>query len=173
MWNGQAHTVGEHPFGTSTGFPAAPTRRIVNFAFASNLHRVQQVVDAAARFNRKVAFVGRSMVKNVELARELGYLHADDKTIIDIEEISGVPAGSLVVMTTGSQGEPFSGLVLMSRGEHRVITLTEKDVVAIFATPVPGNEKMVSSTINRLFSCGCEVVYEKESDSRLRTCGQG
>jgi len=138
------------------------TRRIVISAFASNLHRVQQVVDAAARFNRKVAFVGRSMVKNVELARELGYLHADDKTIIDIEEISGVPAGSLVVMTTGSQGEPFSGLVLMSRGEHRVITLTEKDVVAIFATPVPGNEKMVSSTINRLFSCGCEVVYEKE-----------
>lgn len=138
------------------------SRRIVISAFASNLHRVQQVVDAAARFNRKVVLVGRSMVKNVDLARELGYLHADDKTIVDIEDIGKVPPGSLVVMTTGSQGEPFSGLVLMSRGEHRVITLTEKDVVAIFATPIPGNEKMVSSTINRLFACGCEVVYEKE-----------
>lgn len=138
------------------------TRRIIISAFASNLHRVQQVVDAAARFNRKVALVGRSMVKNVELARDLGYLHTDDKTLVDIEEISKVPAGSLVVMTTGSQGEPFSGLVLMSRGEHRVISLTEKDVVAIFATPVPGNEKTVSNTINRLFACGCEVVYEKE-----------
>lgn len=138
------------------------SRRIVISAFASNLHRVQQVVDAAARFNRKVVLVGRSMVKNVELARELGYLHTDDKTIVDIEDIGKVPPGSLVVMTTGSQGEPFSGLVLMSRGEHRVITLTEKDVVAIFATPIPGNEKMVSNTINRLFACGCEVVYEKE-----------
>ena len=138
------------------------SRRIVISAFASNLHRVQQVVDAAARFNRKVALVGRSMVKNVELARELGYLHAEEKTIVDIEDISKVPPGSLVVMTTGSQGEPFSGLVLMSRGEHRVITLTEKDVVAIFATPIPGNEKTVSNTVNRLFACGCEVVYEKE-----------
>ena len=138
------------------------TRRIIISAFASNLHRVQQVVDAAARFNRKVALVGRSMVKNVELARELGYLQADDKTILDMEDLSSVPAGSQVIMTTGSQGEPFSGLVLMSRGEHRFVTLTEKDVVAIFATPVPGNEKTVSNTINRLFACGCEVVYEKD-----------
>lgn len=138
------------------------SKRIVISAFASNLHRVQQVVDAAARFNRKVVLVGRSMIKNVELARELGYLNADDKVMVDLEDIASVPRGSLVVMTTGSQGEPFSGLVLMSRGEHRAITLTDKDVVALFATPVPGNEKMVSNTINRLFSCGCEVVYEKE-----------
>ncbi|NLA90982.1 MAG: ribonuclease J [Synergistaceae bacterium] len=138
------------------------SKRIVISAFASNLHRVQQVVDTAARFNRKVVLVGRSMIKNVELARKLGYLHADDKVLVDLEDINSVPRGSLVVMTTGSQGEPFSGLVLMSRGEHRAVTLTDKDVVALFATPVPGNEKMVSNTINRLFSCGCEVVYEKE-----------
>jgi ribonuclease J len=138
------------------------TKRIVIASFASNLHRVQQVVDSAARFNRKVAFVGRSMVKNVELARNLGYLHVEDRLIVDIEDISSVPSSSLVVMTTGSQGEPFSGLVLMSRGEHRVISLSDKDVVALFATPIPGNEKLVSGTVNRLFSCGCDVVYEKE-----------
>lgn len=140
------------------------TKRIVISSFASNLHRVQQVLDAAARFNRKVAFVGRSMVKNVELARELGYLHVEDRNIVDIEEIQSISPGSLAVMTTGSQGEPFSGLSLMSRGEHKQIFLSEKDVVALFSTPVPGNEKMVSATINRLFACGCEVVYEKEKD---------
>ncbi len=138
------------------------TKRIVIASFASNLHRVQQVVDCAARFNRKVAFVGRSMVKNVELARTLGYLHVDEKIIVDMDDISSVSPSSLVVMTTGSQGEPFSGLVLMSRGEHRVISLSDKDVVALFATPIPGNEKLVSGTVNRLFACGCEVVYEKE-----------
>ncbi|HCL78752.1 MAG TPA: ribonuclease J, partial [Synergistaceae bacterium] len=140
------------------------SRRVVIATFASNIHRVQQVVDAAARFNRKVAFMGRSMVKNVDLALELGYLHADPKMLLDIEDVNTVSPGSLVVMTTGSQGEPFSGLVLMSRGEHRMITLGEKDVVAVFATPVPGNERMVSSTIDRLFACGCEVVYEKDRD---------
>ncbi len=140
------------------------TKRMVIASFASNLHRVQQVIDAAGRFNRRIAFVGRSMIKNVELARELGYLHVDDKNIVPIEDIGKVQPGSLVVMTTGSQGEPFSGLVLMSRGEHRLITLGEKDVVALFATPIPGNEKLVSGTINRLFACGCEVVYEKDRD---------
>ncbi|MDI9371284.1 MAG: ribonuclease J [Synergistaceae bacterium] len=138
------------------------TKRIIIASFASNLHRVQQVVDAASRFNRKIAFVGRSMLKNVELARNLGYLHVDDKIVVDVDDIRSVSPGSLVVMTTGSQGEPFSGLVLMSRGEHRVISLSEKDVVAIFATPVPGNEKLVSKTIDRLFACGCDVLYEKE-----------
>lgn len=137
-------------------------KRIIIASFASNLHRVQQVVDTASRFNRKVAFVGRSMLKNVELARSLGYLHVDDSVVVDVERIPSVQPGSLVVMTTGSQGEPFSGLVLMSRGEHRVISLGEKDVVAIFATPVPGNEKLVSGTVDRLFACGCDVVYEKE-----------
>jgi ribonuclease J len=140
------------------------SKRVVIATFASNIHRVQQVIDAAARFKRKVAFIGRSMVKNVDMALELGYLYADPQMIVDMEDVRSVPPRSLVVMTTGSQGEPFSGLVLMSRGEHRMITLGEKDVVAVFASPVPGNEKMVSNTINRLFACGCEVVYEKDRD---------
>jgi len=139
-------------------------KRIVIATFASNLHRVQQVVDAAGRFNRKVAFVGRSMVTNVELARDLNYLSADDKMLIPATDVYKYAPNQVVVMTTGSQGEPFSGLVLMSKGEHRQIQLGEKDVVAIFASPIPGNEKLVSNTINRLFACGCDVIYEGEKE---------
>lgn len=144
-------------------------RRIVVSSFASNLHRVQQVADVAARFNRKIAFIGRSMVGNVELARDLGYLNIDEKMIVPMEEIGRIAPNQLVVMTTGSQGEPFSGLVLMSKGEHRQITLGERDLVAVFATPIPGNEKLVSNTINRLFARGCEVMYE--SDSEIHVSG--
>ena len=144
-------------------------RRIVVSSFASNLHRVQQVADVAARFNRKIAFIGRSMIGNVELARDLGYLNIDEKMIVPMEEIGRIAPNQLVVMTTGSQGEPFSGLVLMSKGEHRQITLGERDLVAVFATPIPGNEKLVSNTINRLFARGCEVMYE--SDSEIHVSG--
>lgn len=139
-------------------------KRIIIAAFASNLHRVQQVVDAASRFNRKVAFVGRSMINYVALARELGYLSADDKMIIPAADVYKYAPNQVIVMTTGSQGEPFSGLVLMSKGEHKQIELSARDVVAIFASPVPGNEKLVSSTINRLFACGCEVIYEGDKE---------
>ncbi len=137
-------------------------RRVVISAFASNLNRVQLVLDAAARFNRKVAFAGRSMVSNVELALRLGYLSAEPGVIIPLSEIDSLQPARLIVMTTGSQGEPFSGLVLMSRGEHHRVRLGPKDVVALFANPIPGNEKTVSSTINQLFELGCEVLYEKE-----------
>ncbi len=138
------------------------TKRIVLATFASNLHRAQQVFDTAARFNRRVVLMGRSMNNNVELARELGYLNVDDGQIVPPHEVDKVPANRLVVLTTGSQGEPFSGLVLMSKGEHRHIRLTEKDLVVVSATPIPGNEKLVSRTINRLFACGCNVIYERE-----------
>jgi len=137
-------------------------KRIVIAAFASNLHRAQLVFNAAAAFNRKVALVGRSMIQNVKLARELGYITADDNLFVKAEDIEKMPAKKIVVFTTGSQGEPFSGLVLMSKGEHRHITLDSKDVVAVFASPIPGNEKLVSKTINQLFSCGCDVVYDKD-----------
>ncbi len=137
-------------------------RRVIISAFASNLNRVQLVLDAAARFNRKVAFAGRSMVSNVDLALRLGYLSAEPGIVIPIQEIDSHPPARLIVMTTGSQGEPFSGLVLMSKGEHHRVRLGAKDVVALFANPIPGNEKTVSSTINRLFELGCEVLYERE-----------
>ena len=138
------------------------TRRIIISSFASNVHRIQQVADVASRFNRKIAFMGRSMIRNAELARETGYLKIDSKMIITMEEIWKYSDNQLVIVTTGSQGEPFSGLVTMSRGENRSIELGEHDVVFLLASVIPGNEKLVNSTINRLFSRGCEVVYEKE-----------
>ncbi|MBL3592799.1 MAG: ribonuclease J [Synergistaceae bacterium] len=139
-------------------------KRIVLATFASNLHRAQQVFDTASRFNRKVVLMGRSMVNNVELARELGYLDVEDSLIVTPQEVDRIPHNRLVVLTTGSQGEPFSGLVLMSKGEHHHIKLSEKDLVVVSATPIPGNEKLVSRTVNRLFACGCDVVYEREKE---------
>ena len=143
------------------------SRRIIVSSFASNVHRVQQVVDAAVRFNRKIAFLGRSMIKNVEIARELGYLKLDLKMLVNIENINKINNNNLVIMTTGSQGEPFSGLVTMSRGENRSIKLGARDAVFILASIIPGNEKLVNNTINRLFALGCEVVYEHEKNTHV------
>ena len=144
-------------------------RRIVIATFASNLHRAQQVFNSAGRFNRKVVLVGRSMINNIELARDLGYIEVPDGMIVTSKEAENLPENRLVVLTTGSQGEPFSGLVLMSRGIHRMVRLGPKDLVIISATPVPGNEKLVSQTVNRLFACGSEVIYEK--DEKIHVSG--
>ena len=143
------------------------TKRIIISSFASNVHRIQQVADVSARFNRKIAFLGRSMIRNVELARETGYLKIDGKIIISIDDIWKYSDNQLVIVTTGSQGEPFSGLVTMSRGENKLITLGEHDVVFLLASVIPGNEKLVNNTINRLFAQGCEVVYERERQTHV------
>lgn len=143
------------------------TRRIIISSFASNVHRIQQVVDGAMRFNRKIAFLGRSMVRNVELARELEYLKIDKRMMVPIEDIGKVPDNQLVILTTGSQGEPFSGLVMMSRGEHRQVSLGDRDAVFLLASVIPGNEKLVNNTINRLFALGCEVVYEQDRQTHV------
>lgn len=143
------------------------TRRIIISSFASNVHRIQQVADVCARFNRKIAFLGRSMIRNVELARDTGYLKIDSKIIISIEDIWKYSDNQLVVVTTGSQGEPFSGLVTMSRGENKLITLGEHDAVFLLASVIPGNEKLINNTINRLFAQGCEVVYERERQTHV------
>ncbi|MDR0652601.1 MAG: ribonuclease J [Synergistaceae bacterium] len=136
--------------------------RIVIAAFASNLYRAAQVFAIAARFNRKVMLVGRSMISYVELAIKLGYIDTPRELFVTPQEAEKLPSNRTVVMTTGSQGEPFSGLVLMSKGEHKQIRLGERDTVVISATPIPGNEKLVSNTINRLFECGCDVIYERD-----------
>ncbi|MBQ3654758.1 MAG: ribonuclease J [Synergistaceae bacterium] len=138
------------------------TKRIIVSSFASNVHRIQQVADVSAKFNRKIAFLGRSMIRNVELARETGYLKIDSRMMIQVEELWKYSDNQLVVVTTGSQGEPFSGLVTMSRGENKSIELGEHDAVFLLASVIPGNEKLINNTINRLFALGCEVVYEKE-----------
>lgn len=145
-----------------TLFRTYRNKRVIISSFASNVHRIQQAADVAARFNRKIAFLGRSMIRITELARELGYLKIDPKMIISIDESWKYSDNQLVVITTGSQGEPFSGLVTMSRGENKSIILGEHDVVFLLASVIPGNEKLVNNTINRLFAQGCEVVYEKE-----------
>ncbi|HOP51784.1 MAG TPA: ribonuclease J [Synergistales bacterium] len=139
-------------------------RRVVIAAFSTNLHRAQQILQVASRFNRKVALMGRSMVQNVNLAIDLGYIDVDKETLVPMEEANRVPDNKLIVLTTGSQGEPFSGLVRMSKGEHRFINLGPGDLVAVFASPIPGNERLVSRTINRLFECGCEVVYDRDQE---------
>ena len=138
-------------------------RRIVIAAFASNLYRAQQVFATAARFNRKVALVGRSMIAYVELAKKLGYIEVADGLLLSVSEAEALPPNRTVILTTGSQGEPFSGLVLMSKGDHRQVRLGSRDLVVISATPIPGNEKLVSNTVNRLFACGCEVIYERSA----------
>jgi ribonuclease J len=138
-------------------------RRIVIAAFASNLYRAAQVFATAARFNRKVVLVGRSMISYAELAKKLGYIDIPDDLVITSADADRLSPNRTVVLTTGSQGEPFSGLVLMSKGEHKQIRLGDKDLVVISATPIPGNEKLVSNTVNRLFACGCEVIYDRGS----------
>ncbi len=144
-------------------------RRIVVATFASNLNRTRMIIATAARFNRKVVLVGRSMIANVELADKLGYLDIPDGIIISPQEADHLPDNRVVVLTTGSQGEPFSRLVLMSRGAHRPVKLGPRDLVIISATPIPGNEKLVSQTVNRLFGCGAEVIYER--DEKIHVSG--
>ena len=148
-------------------FRTYKSRRIIISSFASNVHRIQQVADVATRFNRKMAFLGRSMIRNVELARETGYLKIDSKAIISIDDIWKYSDNQLVIVTTGSQGEPFSGLVTMSRGENKSITLGEHDAVFLLASVIPSNEKLVNNTINRLFAQGCEVVYERDKQTHV------
>jgi ribonuclease J len=138
-------------------------RRIVIAAFASNLYRAQQVFNTASRFNRRVMLVGRSMLSYVELAQKLGYVDVPEGLLVTSSEAETIAPNRMVVLTTGSQGEPFSGLVLMSKSAHRQIRLGARDLVVISASPIPGNEKLVSNTVNRLFACGCEVIYEKSS----------
>jgi len=137
--------------------------RIIVATFSSNVHRIQQVVDAAVVFGRKVAVSGRSMENMVEVSRELGYLNCPDNTIVSLDEADRYPASQIVICTTGSQGEPLSALTRMSLGIHRRVKLRPEDTVLISATPVPGNEKMVARTINNLFRLGVTVVYGSQS----------
>ena len=137
--------------------------RILIATFSSNVHRIQQAVDTAAKYRRKVAILGRSMMNVVNIAIELGYLHIPENVLIDIDEINNYPAADLVVITTGSQGEPMSALTRMASNDHRKVEIVPGDTVIISATPIPGNEKLVSRTIDLLFRQGAKVVYERTS----------
>ncbi len=146
-------------------------KRIVVATFASNVHRVQQIIDASVENNRKVAICGRSMVKMIETACDLGYMNVPKNTIIDIDLINKYPDENLTIITTGSQGEPMSALTRMAAGDHKKVEITPNDLVIISANPIPGNEKFVSKVIDDLMQIGAEVVYSSLAD--IHVSGHG
>ncbi len=148
----------------ATLFDRAGQRRIMIATFASNLYRIQQIIDMAVIKQRKVAVSGRSMINNTKMALELGYLHAPENTIIEADQIGKYPPEKVVLITTGSQGEPLSALARMSSSSHRTVRVNEGDFIIISATPIPGNEKMVTKVINGLLKQGAEVIYESMYD---------
>lgn len=139
-------------------------KRIIVATFASNIHRMQQIVHSASKFGRKVAIVGRSMIRVMGVARELGYLTAPEGTFIDIDKIGLYNPEQLVIITTGSQGESMSGLARMSQGEHRKVTITDKDLVIFSSSSIPGNEKSIGKVIDELQKIGAEVIYNQLAD---------
>ena len=140
------------------------TKRIVVATFASNVHRVQQIVNSSVKYGRKIAVCGRSMINMIQTAIELGYIKVPDNVFIDIDMINQYPDEQLVIITTGSQGETMSALTRMAAGEHRKVTITPNDLVIISANPIPGNEKFVSKVIDDLMKIGAEVVYSALED---------
>ena len=145
-------------------FERAANKRIIIATFASNVHRIQQVVDTAVRFGRKVAVFGRSMVNVVAIAQELGYLTIPAGVLIDADNLKDYTDEEIVLITTGSQGEPMSALTRMSIGSHRNIKIGPNDCIIISATPIPGNEKSVGKVVNELMKLGADVIYERMYD---------
>ena len=137
--------------------------RIIIATFSSNVHRIQQVIESACKYNRKVAVLGRSMVNVVNISLELGYLDVPEGVLIDIDEIRNYPSSQVVIVTTGSQGEPMSALTRMAKSDHRKVDIAPDDTIIISATPIPGNEKLVSQTIDCLLKLGANVIYERTS----------
>ena len=145
-------------------FRKAGTRRLIVATFASNIHRVQQIINVAERLGRKVALSGRSLENVVSVAAELGYINVPEGILVGIDSINRYPPEKLVLITTGSQGEPMSALYRMAFSEHRRVEIGPNDYVIISATPIPGNEKMVGKVVDELLKQGAEVVYEKMYD---------
>ncbi|WP_018085723.1 ribonuclease J [Desulfurispora thermophila] len=137
--------------------------RIIVATFASNVHRLQQAITTAHRYDRKVAVVGRSMINVLSIAHELGYLKIPDGTLVELEEAARLPKHKIVYLSTGSQGEPMSALTRMAMGDHRQVEILPGDTVIISATPIPGNEKLVARIIDQLFKQGAHVIYEAVS----------
>ena len=138
--------------------------RIIIATFASNIHRIQQIIDAASVYGRKVAVSGRSMENIMNVAIELGYIEVDKDTLVSIDQINKYNNDQVVIITTGSQGEPMSALSRMAASEHRKVNIVEGDTIIISATPIPRNEKLVSKVINQLFKKGAEVIYGSQEN---------
>lgn len=142
-------------------FAKAGDKRIIIATFSSNVHRVQQVINCAQRYGRKVAVFGRSMINVIKLSAELGYLDLPEGILIDIDRMRGYKDSEIVLITTGSQGEPMSALTRMALNDHRQVSITENDYIIISARPIPGNEKLVGRVVNKLLMLGAAVVYEE------------
>ena len=153
--------------GVRSLFARAKNRRIIVATFASNIYRVQQIIELAMESGRKVAVSGRSMVSNTEMARELGYIRVPDNVLIDVEEVNKYPPEKVVLITTGSQGEPLSALSRMAQSNHRNVKVGPSDFIIISARPIPGNEKTVTKVVNGLLSLGAEVIYENMYDTHV------
>ena len=164
----QGYTMSERAVGESFMkiFDKAQGRIIVA-TFASNIHRIQQIIHAAEEHGRKVAVSGRSIENIIQVAMELGYLEAKDGTILSVDQVLKYPDNKIVVMITGNQGEPMSALSRIAISEHRKMNIIEGDTVVIPASPIPGNEKTVSRVVNQLFKKGAEVIYESLSDVHI------
>src|SRR4051812_36983059 len=145
--------------------------RVVVTSFASNIHRVQQVIDAAAAHGRKVALVGRSMRKNVNIGRSLGHVDPPEGIFIQPKELEDWPDHKVVIISTGSQGEPLSALRRMAHNDHPAVTLHDGDTVVFSATPIPGNERAVNETVDRLYHIGCDVITTR--DAPIHASGHG
>ena len=160
------YTMSERTVGNSFKniFNQADGRRIIVASFSSNIHRIQQIVDNAVLQKRRVAVSGRSMLNVIQKAIELNYIRIPEGILIDIEQIRNYPPEKLVIVTTGSQGEPLSALARMANNDHRQVTITPEDLIIISATPIPGNEKLVGNVVNELMKLGADVVYEKMYD---------
>ncbi|HAQ63336.1 MAG TPA: RNase J family beta-CASP ribonuclease, partial [Ruminococcaceae bacterium] len=142
-------------------FARADGRRLIVATFASNIHRVQQIINTAEKLGRKVALSGRSLENVISVAEELGYINVPEGILVGIDSINRYPADKMVIITTGSQGEPMSALYRMAFSEHRKVGIGPNDYVIISATPIPGNEKMVGKVVDELLKQGAEVVYER------------
>lgn len=161
----QGYTMSERTVGeTFESIFSNAKSRIIVATFASNVHRIQQIVNAAYRFNRKIAVSGRSMVNVVNVAMDLGYLNIPTGMLIDINDLNRYPDNEIVVITTGSQGEPMSALSRMASAEHKKMEIIPGDMVILSSSPIPGNEKLVAKVINLLFEKGANVIYESLAD---------
>ena len=158
----EGHTPSESTVGIAFEKAFRSARgRIIVATFSSNVHRIQQVIDTAVNYKRKVAVLGRSMVNVVNISQELNYLNAPMGTLIDIDDINNYPHNKVVIITTGSQGEPMSALTRMALSDHRKVGIVPGDTVIISATPIPGNEKLVAKTVDNLLKLGANVIHGK------------
>ncbi|HCL4438032.1 ribonuclease J [Clostridium botulinum] len=157
----KGHTISEKSIGeTLTKIFSNAKGRVIVATFASNIHRMQQIIDASIEYGRKVAFSGRSMENISKVAMDLGYLHIPETYLITVDEMKNYPNEQITIITTGSQGEPMAALARIAYSNHRKIVIEPKDLFIISASPIPGNEKLISRVINELFKKGADVIYE-------------